>query len=170
MMKQKRIELKKLPDTKKIDCIVINILPFKEGIDNIFRKISEVLVRTLENSIQADRDEVESFVRKAHEKLGSNPSSVDEIEAMHKDAMEIETNKGKYAEIFARLQKKNLMIKQMTGQGTALQELESLWEQFEQRLASFNEKIEDQKKRLREELERRTVTVSKELDRMFEKW
>ena len=50
-MKQKRVELKKLPDTKKIDCIVINIVPFKEGIENIFRKISEILVRTLENSI-----------------------------------------------------------------------------------------------------------------------
>jgi hypothetical protein len=37
-------------------------------------------------------------------------------------------------------------------------------------LASFNEKIEDQKKRLREELEKRTQTVSKELDRMYEKW
>ena len=54
--------------------------------------------------------------------------------------------------------------------GTALDELEVLWEEFEIRLSSFNEKIEDQKKRLREELDKRTVTVSKELDRMFEKW
>jgi len=103
MMKQKRIELKKLPDTKKIDCIVINIVPFKEGIENIFRKISEALVRTMENSIQSDKDEVLSFVKKSHEKLASNPTSVEEIEAMHKDAMEIETSKGKYTELFKSL-------------------------------------------------------------------
>ena len=35
MLKQKRIELKKLPDTKKIHCIVINIVPFKGGIEEI---------------------------------------------------------------------------------------------------------------------------------------
>lgn len=89
---------------------------------------------------------------------------------MHKDAMEIVTNKGKFTELFKSLQKKNHMIKQMIGRGTALDELERLWEQFEQRLASFNEQIEDQKKRLREELEKRTNTVAKELDRMYEKW
>jgi len=50
--------LKKLPDTKKIDCIIINIVPFKGGIEEVFRKISEALVRTLENSIEKDRDEV----------------------------------------------------------------------------------------------------------------
>jgi hypothetical protein len=29
MLKSKRIELKKLPDQKKIDCIKINVVPFK---------------------------------------------------------------------------------------------------------------------------------------------
>ena len=89
---------------------------------------------------------------------------------MHKDAMEIERNKGKFVELYQSLQKKNHMIKQMTGQGTALQELESLWEEFEHRLGAFNEKIEEQKKRLREELEKRTKTVTSELEKMYEKW
>lgn len=47
MLKQKRIELKKLPDSKKIDCVTINIVPFKGGIEDVFKKLSEALVETL---------------------------------------------------------------------------------------------------------------------------
>lgn len=113
MLKQKRIELKKLPDSKKIDCVTINIVPFKGGIEDVFKKLSEALVETLQNSIEKDAEDVESFVKRAQEQLGSNPTSVDEIEAMHKAAMEIETNKQQYVDLFAGLQKKNHMIKQI---------------------------------------------------------
>jgi hypothetical protein len=89
MLKQKRIELKKLPDSKKIDCVTINIVPFKGGVEEVFKKVSEALVDTLQNSIEKDKEEVELFVRRAQQQLSSNPQSVDEIEAMHKAAMEI---------------------------------------------------------------------------------
>ena len=100
----------------------------------------------------------------------SNPTSVDEIEAMHKDAMEIETNKGKYVEIFESLKKKNLMIKQIQGQGMGLTELESRWREFEARLGAFNDKIEDQKQRLREEIDKRIKSLSVELEKMYDRW
>lgn len=96
MLKQKRIELKKLPDSRKIDCITINIVPFKGGIEDMFKKLSDALVETLQNSIEKDAAEVQNFVKGAQDKLGSNPQSVAEIEEMHKEAMEIENNKQAY--------------------------------------------------------------------------
>jgi hypothetical protein len=39
MLKTKRIELKKLPDTRKIDCVTINVVPFKGGIEEVFKKL-----------------------------------------------------------------------------------------------------------------------------------
>lgn len=59
MLKQKRIELKKLPDSRKIDCVTINIVPFKAGIEDVFKKLSEALVETLQNSIERDAEDVE---------------------------------------------------------------------------------------------------------------
>jgi len=59
MLKQKRIELKKLPDNKKIDCLNINIVPFKGGIEDVLKKVQEALIDTLEESIKTDADEVE---------------------------------------------------------------------------------------------------------------
>jgi len=59
LLKQKRIELKKLPDTRKIDCVTTNIVPFKSGIEDVFKKLSEALVETLQNSIDKDATDVE---------------------------------------------------------------------------------------------------------------
>lgn len=73
MLKSKRIELKKLPDSRKIDCVTINIVPFKGGVEDIFRKLTDALVETLETSIEKDANEVMTFVRSAQEKLGANP-------------------------------------------------------------------------------------------------
>ena len=95
---------------------------------------------------------------------------MDEIEAMHKAAMDIEGNKQHYVELFAGLQKKNHMIKQIQGQGRALQELESKWREFDARLGAFNDKIEDQKKRLREEIDKRAKSLAAELEKMYDRW
>jgi dynein heavy chain 2 len=170
MLKQKRIELKKLPDSKKIDCITINIVPFKGGVEDVFKKLSEALVDTLQSSIEKDKEQVELFVRKAQEQLSSNPQSVDEIEAMHKAAMEIQTNRQHYGDLYNGLKEKDRMIRQIKGQGLALQELESKWREFEDRLGAFSEKIEGQKRRLREEIDKRAQSLAAELEKMYDRW
>jgi len=47
MIKSKRIELKKLPDNRKVDCVNISFLPFKDGIEDLFKKMADCLVETL---------------------------------------------------------------------------------------------------------------------------
>jgi len=83
MLKQKRKELKKLPDQMKVDCITVNLIPFKSGIEDVFKKLSDALVETLQSSIEKDSEEVQKFVKLGLEKLNSNPQSVEEIEKMH---------------------------------------------------------------------------------------
>ena len=56
MLRQKRKELKKLPDSRKIDCLNINLLPFKNGIEDLFRRLSDALVDSLSESIERDND------------------------------------------------------------------------------------------------------------------
>jgi len=45
--------------------MTVNIGPFKEGIEDVFKKISEALQRTLENSIETDRTDIESYVKRS---------------------------------------------------------------------------------------------------------
>ncbi len=47
------------------------------------------------------------------------------------------------------------MIKQFTGVSVGLVELERMWREFDARINAFNDKIEDQKERLRKEIDNR---------------
>jgi dynein heavy chain 2 len=80
MLRTKRKELKKLPDTTKLDCISVNLVPFKSGVDALFKNIQDALTDSLEDSIEKDSETVRSFIQKGLEKLNSNPQSVEEIE------------------------------------------------------------------------------------------
>lgn len=73
MLKGKRRELKKLPDQKKVDCITVNLVPFKSGIDSLFRGFEDALTDTLEDSIEKDTEVVRLFVQKGLEQLNANP-------------------------------------------------------------------------------------------------
>ena len=57
--------------------------------------------------------------------------------------MQIQVEKDSIVKLFDQCAKKNLMIKQIVGQGMRLGELESMWREFDARLSAFNDKIED---------------------------
>lgn len=170
MLRQKRKELKKLPDQTNVDCISINLIPFKSGIDALFKQLQDALVDTLEDSIEKDADVVKNFIQKGLDKLSSNPSSVEEIEQMHNDAIELGVEKDGIVKMFEGCERKNKMIKQMKGKGLNLADIEAMWKFFDARLASFQDKIEDQKSRLLQELDNRTKTINADIEKMYDKW
>lgn len=170
MLKSKRKELKKLPDSQKVDCITVNLVPFKGGVEDIFKRLSEALVETLQISIERDAEEVFKFIKAGLSKLNSNPQSVEEIEKMHQDAMQIQVEKDDTVKLFSQCEKKNLMIKQITGKSVGLAELESMWREFDARINAFNDKIEDQKDRLKKEIDSRIKELNNDLEKMFERW
>lgn len=171
MLRQKRKELKKIPDSFKVDCININIVPFKAGIEELFRRMTDALVETLQESIERDADQVHSFIKKGLEKLSKNPKSVEEIDQMNTDAMAIGVEKGSIVKVFAGCELKSKMIKQMTGVAMrGMGEIESMWREFDARLAAFQDKIEEQKTRLVQELDSRVKTLNSDLEKMFDKW
>lgn len=45
-----------------------------------------------------------------------------------------------------------------------------MWREFDARLAAFQDKIEEQKSRLLQELDSRTKTLNSDLEKMFDKW
>lgn len=170
MLKQKRKELKKLPDSQKVDCITVNLVPFKAGVEDIFKRLSDALVETLQTSIERDAEDVFRFIKAGLDKLNSNPQSVEEIDRMHSDALVIQQEKDAVVKVFEGCELKNKMIKQMTGQSMRLAELESMWREFDARISAFNDKIEDQKSRLQKEIDSRIKELNADLEKMFERW
>jgi dynein heavy chain 2 len=84
--------------------------------------------------------------------------------------MQIQVERDDIVKLFEECEKKNLMIKQMTGQAKGFGEIESMWREFDARLNAFNDKIEDQKTRLRKEIDSRAMQLNADLEKMFERW
>ena len=131
-----------------MDCITVNLVTFKSGIDSLFRGFEDALTETLEDSIEKDSEIVRKFVQKGLEQLNANPQSVEEIEQMHNDAVQLGVEKEGIVRIYEGCEKKNKMIKQMKGTSLNLAEIESMWKYFDARLATFQDKIQEQKGRL----------------------
>lgn len=51
-----------------------------------------------------------------------------------------------------------------------LGDLESMWREFDARLGAFNEKIEDQKARLKKEIDNKIKELNSDLEKMYDKW
>jgi dynein heavy chain 2, cytosolic len=89
---------------------------------------------------------------------------------MHNDALEIGAEKEPILRVFESCQEKNKMIKQLTGKAMLNNQIESMWREFDARLAAFNDKIEDQKARLVAELDGKIKTLNSDLEKLFDKW
>ena len=126
---------------QKVDCFTINLVPFKSGIDSLFRGFEDALTETLEDSIEKDSEVVRKFVEKGLQQLNANPQSVEEIEQMHNNAVSLGVEREGIVTIYEGVDKKNKMIKQMKGTAINLSEIESMWKYFDARLATFQDKI-----------------------------
>jgi len=62
------------------------------------------------------------------------------------------------------------MIKQITGQAMRLGNIEGQWREFDARLGAFQDKIDEQKDRLKKELNTKITTLNTDLEKMFDKW
>jgi len=59
----------------------------------------------------------------------------------------------------------------MTGSAMrGMTEIESMWREFDARLAAFQDKIEEQKARLLKQLDSDVKTLNSDLEKMFDKW
>jgi uncharacterized protein YdiU (UPF0061 family) len=146
-------------------------MPFKAGIEELFRRMTDALVETLQDSVERDADAVHSFIKKGLENLSKNPKSVDEINQMNEDAMKIGVEKAAIVGVFTGCETKSKMIKQMTGKAMrGMGEIESMWREFDARLAAFQDKIEEQKARLVKELDSRVQALNSDLEKIFDKW
>ena len=62
-----------------MDCITVSTLPVKSSIDDHLQRLHDALLGALRHSIQADFNNISSFLTSAKESLSVKPQSVEEI-------------------------------------------------------------------------------------------
>ena len=89
VLKAKRKEAEKLPATEKVDCITVNLAPFKAAVDDQQQRLTDALLYGMRRLSDTKKAEVDEFIAASMETLSRRPQSVDEIGTAKKEWREI---------------------------------------------------------------------------------
>jgi dynein heavy chain 2 len=181
VLKMKRKDIDKMPDTEKIDCCTVSLTPFKGYLDELLVRISDSLLVALRRNILVEFKTVDAFLTKAGERLSTRPHSVDEITAAQKEWKELGEQKDQMKLLSkACVEKKKLLFLYAPGSAVDVSEVSNRmsnldgeggrWDDFDVGMEAFNFMIEDQKEEARGILEEEVVSLNKEIDKMGAQW
>ena len=139
-------------------------------IEDQLQKLSDSLVVQLKTSIKADLEKLDDFLKLANERLNSRPQTLDEISVAKKDANEVSQKKQEMLELYKNTLDKNKLLRQTAGHGVVLSNLQQRWQNFEVNIDAFGEMIEEQKKVVRQELNKRLQEGQVQLDKFNSRW
>ncbi|KAJ1640034.1 dynein heavy chain and region D6 of dynein motor-domain-containing protein [Pavlovales sp. CCMP2436] len=103
-LKARRKESDKLPNVFKVDCVTVSLVPFKAALDDQYARVSGALAGSMKAAFEAQRAEVEAFVREARGALHLPPAP-------------------SYEQIFEARQARALLKERMRGAEDTLREL-----------------------------------------------
>lgn len=171
MLRTKRKQLDKLNEYYKIDNFFnIRTEPFKKGIEDLFQKMTDVLKFSLRSSIKVDMESIDVFIEEGMKKLNARPQSVEEIGLAKSNAVEISGKKSSFVALYNQCEQRNLILKQISGEGAQIGDMQNRWENFDVALSAFSSMIDEQKNVLKQETDKRISALNSELEKTFNRW
>lgn len=183
-VRTKRKESDKIPDSTRLDCVIVSLLPFKRGLDELLGRFQDALLVSLRRSALRHVKTVEDFVDNAMDTLNRRPHSIEEIATAQREWKTIDTERPTaQAQLTAADKKKSLLLSSIataaSGGGTSLDtselearlaQLPTRWENFEIALEAFNDMVEEQRVQLKGELAADVIECNMEIDRFRQRW
>ena len=131
VLKAKRKEAEKLPATEKVDCITVNLAPFKAAVDDQQQRLTDALLYGMRRLSDTKKAEVDDFIAASMETLSRRPQSVDEIGTAKKEWREIVQNKEGVKGTLKKLEELGRQMRGVSKHGIELGPIMSKWEELE---------------------------------------
>ena len=181
VMRSKRRDIDKLPDSEKVGCCTVNLTPLKGYLEDLFTRVSDGLLITLRRSLLVEFKEVDLFLDTSIEKLSTRPHTVEEIGNAKILWKEINDRKDEMKNASVLCQEKKKILQQYApGSGIDTSEVISRmvnldgeggrWDDFDIALEAYNDMVEEQKEAMKSVLEEEVGTLNANIDRFANKW
>ncbi|KAG2456324.1 DYHC2 protein, partial [Polypterus senegalus] len=170
-LKAKGKESERLPSTERVDCITINCNPVKAVIDDLFQRLFDALLVSLKKSIQANMQDIDTFVTQAMEELSSRPQTVDEIGLANSKHAELQVKKPEILPLFQEAEDKNRLLRSVAGGGLeTISTLKAKWDKLELMMESHQLMIKEQIEVMKANVESRIKVYEQELEKFKARW
>ena len=170
VLKAKRKEAEKLPATEKVDCITVNLAPFKAAVDDQQQRLTDALLYGMRRLSDTKKAEVDDFIAASMETLSRRPQSVDEIGTAKKEWREIVQNKEGVKGTLKKLEELGRQMRGVSKHGIELGPIMSKWEELELTLDAFNERVEEQMSHLRGQMDGRVKELQLKVSKFAARW
>ena len=170
VLRQKRKDVERIPDSHKIHCFQISVTPLKSSLDDQLQRLSDALVLNLKTTIKTDAELLGEFLKNAQTKLNQRPQTVEEITQAQKEILEVVSQKEKMQSTFDAIQEKSKNLRQIVGTAPNLAGLNDKWEGFLANVESFKEIIEQQRETVKKDIQKRIEETSQALEKFEARW
>ena len=170
LIKNKRREIEKLSDVIKIDCFKVSIVTYKTFADDAFEKIFDALGSTLKQYLQRTYRFVDDFVKDSMEKMSKKATNLQEVLAFKKNFIELSKKRFDFKKKSAECENMNDLLLELTGQRMNLGGLHKRWTNFDNMMNSFSDTLEEQKKNIKEEQDKKLSGLLVDLDKFYSKF
>ena len=125
-LRGRRKDADKLPDSERVGCCLVSLVPLKTFLDDLGQSVSDTLLITLRRSLLNEFKEVDTFLETSNEKLSSRPHTVEEIGNAKRDWKEIDNKKDEMRALSRRcVEKKKLLLQYSPGSSVDTSEVRS---------------------------------------------
>lgn len=154
-LKKKRKDSERIPDTQRVGCFNVSLVPLKTIIEDHIHRLTEALLTSLRNSALADLQTVDAYINTSMQRLTNLPNSPETMGQAKKDWKVISDQKSEMARVKKQVEEKNTLLKQTAGiQPLDLRQLNPRWETFVDALAAFDNLLKDKRDQLIANVER----------------
>ena len=134
--------------------------PFKKGNEDLLLRLNDVLKLSLRSAIKIDIENIDQFIDDSMKKLNVRPQSIEEIDKVKVEAVEIANKKkNKYVELYNQCEERNRVLMQISEEGAPIGEIQSRWKNFDVALNAFSPMID-----------KRIHTLNGELEKTYNRW
>lgn len=190
-IRSRRRDVDKLPDTQRLDCVVVSLVPLKQDVQAALGSWLAGIVRVLQHRVSQGVDDLGAFLNEADELLNTRPESLEAI-AQAKDAWrELDRARSERAAQLAGTQAESSMLQslisslaeQMRGRSVpgvdavALQGvvatvsgLPARWDQFEVALEAFDDMLQEQRAALKARVGEQSAELARRVGQTAARW
>ena len=170
-LKQRRKDSEKIPDTVRLGCFTVSLLPFKAALDDQMHRFSDALLLSLRQSTQTAQQKVDVYLKDSLQRLSQLPSTMSEMEAAKASHGDIVGAKADMAQLVAEMQEKDQLLRAMTSVVSLdLTAIRTRWDEFVTHSEAYADYLVDQKEKLRDDVQRQVTEQGGKIDQFFSRW
>ena len=177
-LRERQRASERVPASLKVDCYLVSLAPVKSAIDEQIKGVHEALLGSLRRKAQADKEQIDEWMRKGRQMLEANAASLEEIGEARAEAQALVQNIPTMGTLKRRCEEKNKLLRHYAGGGgkgasvhlVDLSGLSNDWDSFLQQLEQHGARLEEQKDQLKSRIERELREFALRCESFRERW